>query len=145
MALYASTEAGIAWFVDQFLKYAFVEPDPRVVWAVPLGALLLFLLRGIGDYLATYFPGSRGSTGGEGHPPRPVRPVPAPARRLRMTANPPRRMLSRLVYDAEQVAEAATNSRVRDHPGFAGADRTADAACSGSPGSSRCWRWWPRP
>ncbi len=109
MALYASTEAGTAWFVDKFLEYAFVQPDPRVAWAVPLGAVLLFLLRGIGDYLATYFPGRVG------------RQVVKAIRRdlfeqyLHMPAaaydrEPGGRMLSRLVYDAEQVAEAATNS-----------------------------------
>ncbi len=109
MALYASTEAGTAWFVDKFLEHAFVRPDPRVVWAVPLGAVLLFLVRGIGDYLATYFPGRVG------------RQVVKAIRRdlfeqyLHLPAStydrePGGRMLSRLVYDAEQVAEAATNS-----------------------------------
>jgi subfamily B ATP-binding cassette protein MsbA len=56
MALYAATDAGTAWFVGEFLEHAFVEPDPRVVWAVPAGVLLLFLLRGVGDYIATYIP-----------------------------------------------------------------------------------------
>jgi subfamily B ATP-binding cassette protein MsbA len=109
MALYASTEAGTAWFVDKFLEHAFVNPDPRVAWAVPLGAVLLFLVRGVGDYLATYFPGRVG------------RQVVKAIRRdlfaqyLHLPAavydrEPGGRMLSRLVYDAEQVAEAATNS-----------------------------------
>jgi subfamily B ATP-binding cassette protein MsbA len=109
MALYASTEAGIALFVDRFLKYAFVEPDPRVVWAVPLGALLLFLARGVGDYLATAFPGRVGR--------RVVKAIRADlfAQYLHLPAawydrESSARMLSRLVYDAEQVAEAATNS-----------------------------------
>ena len=31
--------------------------DPDVLWLVPLGAPLLFLLRGIGDYMSIYFPG----------------------------------------------------------------------------------------
>jgi ATP-binding cassette, subfamily B, bacterial MsbA len=109
MALYASTEAGTAWFVDKFLEHAFVNPDPRVAWAVPLGAVLLFLVRGAGDYLATYFPGRVG------------RQVVKAIRRdlfeqyLHLPTavydrEPGGRMLSRLVYDAEQVAEAATNS-----------------------------------
>ena len=109
MALYASTEAGTAWFVDKFLEHAFVNPDPRVAWAVPLGAVLLFLVRGVGDYLATYFPGRVG------------RQVVKAIRRdlfaqyLHLPAatydrEPGGRMLSRLVYDAEQVAEAATTS-----------------------------------
>jgi subfamily B ATP-binding cassette protein MsbA len=109
MVLYASTEAGIAWFVDKFLKYAFVQPDPRVVWAVPLGALLLFLVRGTGDYLATSYPGRVGR-----HVVRALR-SDLFAQYLHLPATwydreSSARMLSRLVYDAEQVAEAATNS-----------------------------------
>jgi ATP-binding cassette, subfamily B, bacterial MsbA len=56
MALYASTDAGTVWFIKQFLKHAFVQPDPRIAWAVPLGAVLLFFLRSLGDYVATAFP-----------------------------------------------------------------------------------------
>jgi subfamily B ATP-binding cassette protein MsbA len=109
MVLYASTEAGIAWFVDKFLKYAFVEPDPRAVWAVPLGALLLFVVRGTGDYLATSYPGRVGR-----HVVRALR-TDLFAQYLHLPASwydreSSSRMLSRLVYDAEQVAEAATNS-----------------------------------
>ncbi|HXC58957.1 MAG TPA: lipid A export permease/ATP-binding protein MsbA [Steroidobacteraceae bacterium] len=109
MVLYASTEAGIAWFVDKFLKYAFVQPDPRAVWAVPLGALLLFLVRGTGDYLATSFPGRVGR-----HVVKALR-TDLFAQYLHLPASwydgeSSSRMLSRLVYDAEQVAEAATNS-----------------------------------
>jgi len=109
MVMYAATEAGIAWFVDKFLKYAFVEPDRRAIWAVPLGALLLFLVRGTGDYLATSFPGRVGR-----HVVKALRAdlfaqyLHLPAARYDRESGA--RMLSRLVYDAEQVAEAATNS-----------------------------------
>lgn len=109
MALYAATDAGTAWFVDQFLKHAFVEPDPRVVWAVPLGVLGLFLLRGLGDYMATYFPAKVGR-----HVVKAIR-RDLFAQYLHLPAawydaQPAGRTLSRLVYDAEQVAEAATTS-----------------------------------
>ena len=109
MALYAATDAGTAWFVDQFLKHAFVEPDPRVVWAVPLGVLGLFLLRGVGDYMATYFPAKVGR-----HVVKAIR-RDLFAQYLHLPAawydaQPAGRTLSRLVYDAEQVAEAATTS-----------------------------------
>jgi ATP-binding cassette, subfamily B, bacterial MsbA len=111
MALYAATEAGTALFVDRFLKSAFVQPTPAVTWAVPLAVLLLFLLRGVGDYLATYHPGRVG------------RQVVKAIRRdlfdqylhlpaARHDGESSARLLSRLVYDAEQVAEAATNSAV---------------------------------
>jgi len=109
MALYAATDAGTAWFVDKFLEATFVRPDPRAVWAVPMGVLLLFLLRGAGDYIATYFPAKVG------------RQVVKAIRRdlfahyLHLPAawydrQPGGRALSRLVYDAEQVSEAATTS-----------------------------------
>ena len=54
MLLYAATDAGLTWFIKYFLQYAFVNPDPRVAWLVPLGALVVFLARGVGDYVATY-------------------------------------------------------------------------------------------
>jgi len=122
MALYAASEAGTVWFVDRFIKHGFVDPDPRVVWAVPLGVLVLFLLRGIGDYLGTYFPAKVG------------RQVVKAIRRdlfaqyLHLPAawydaQPAGRALSRLVYDAEQVAEAATTSIgviIRDSLALAG-------------------------
>jgi subfamily B ATP-binding cassette protein MsbA len=109
MVLYASTDAGTVWFTKTFLKYAFVQPDPRIAWAVPLGAVLLFTLRAVGDYIATWFPARVG------------RQVVKAIRRdlfdqyLHLPAaihdrEPGGRMLSRLVFDAEQVAEAATNS-----------------------------------
>jgi ATP-binding cassette, subfamily B, bacterial MsbA len=109
MALYASTDAGTAWFVDEFLEHAFVRPDPRIAWAVPLGAVLLFLLRGLGDYLATWFPARVGR-----HVVKAIR-RDLFAQYLHLPAavhdrEPAGRMLSRLVFDAEQVAEAATHS-----------------------------------
>jgi subfamily B ATP-binding cassette protein MsbA len=109
MALYAATDAGTAWFVDRFLKYAFVDPDPRAAWAVPLGVLLLFLLRGLGDFVATYFPAKVGR-----HVVKAIRrDLFAQYQHLPAAwydAQPAGRALSRLVYDAEQVAEAATTS-----------------------------------
>jgi ATP-binding cassette, subfamily B, bacterial MsbA len=109
MAMYAATEAGMAWFIDQFIEKAFVAPDPRIVWVVPLAALLLFLIRAIGDFLASYFPGRVG------------RQVVKAIRRdlfaqyLHLPAahfdqESSAKKLSRLTFDAEQLAEAATNS-----------------------------------
>ena len=42
----------------------------------------MFLMRGIGDYLATYFPGAVGRQVIKSIRSRPVRAVPAPAQRL---------------------------------------------------------------
>ena len=57
MCLFAATDAALAWFVRYFLNSAFVIKDPDVLWAVPLGVIVLFTLRGIGDYVWNYFPG----------------------------------------------------------------------------------------
>jgi subfamily B ATP-binding cassette protein MsbA len=57
MALFAATDTAMAWFIQKFVKGTFVERDPHVLWLIPIGAPVLFLLRGIGDYMAVYFPG----------------------------------------------------------------------------------------
>jgi subfamily B ATP-binding cassette protein MsbA len=79
------------------------------LWIVPLGAIGLFLLRGIGDYAANYFPGWVG------------RQVVKKLRQelyARYMQLPTRfydqsdsgAMLSRLTYNTELVAEASTNA-----------------------------------
>jgi subfamily B ATP-binding cassette protein MsbA len=57
MAIFAATGPAFAWLVQNFVDLGFVKKDPRVLWLVPLGAPVLFLLRGIGDYIGVYFPG----------------------------------------------------------------------------------------
>ena len=66
MALFAATDSALAYLVKFFLGGAFVEPDPRVVWMVPLGAVLLFLIRGIGDSPSTGFHATEGPIGSSG-------------------------------------------------------------------------------
>jgi subfamily B ATP-binding cassette protein MsbA len=109
MLIFAATDTAIAWFVKYFLKDAFVEPNPRAQWLVPAGAIALFLLRGLGDYLSTYFPGWVGR--------QVIKAMRAQlfAHYLRLpTAYYDRAsggsMLSRLTYNIEQVAEVAANS-----------------------------------
>ncbi len=109
MILYAATEAGLTWFIKYFLQYSFVKPDPRVLWLVPVGVLVVFLARGVGDYVATYFPGWVGR--------QVIKAIRADlfAQYLHLpnayydqvSAGP---MLSRLTFNVEQVAEATTNS-----------------------------------
>jgi len=109
MALYAGTDTALAWFIKYFLQDAFVKPDPRVQWMVPLGVMVLFVFRGGGDYLATYFPGMVGR--------RIIKAIRGdlfaqylhlPSAWYDSHSSAP--MLSRLTYDIEQVAEATTNS-----------------------------------
>ena len=109
MLLFAATDSALAFLVQKFLAGAFVEPDPRIVWAIPLGAVALFLLRGIGDYVSNYFPGWVGrqvikSMRGElfAHYLR------LPVRYYEQAATGD--LLSRLTLNIERVAEATTNS-----------------------------------
>ncbi len=109
MTLFAATDSALAYLVKVFLGGSFVEPDPRVLWMVPLGAIVLFSLRGIGDYVSNYFPGWVGrqiikAMRGElfAHYLR------LPTRYYDAAASG--QMLSRLTYNVELVADATTNA-----------------------------------
>ncbi|MBV6416177.1 MAG: Lipid A export ATP-binding/permease protein MsbA [Steroidobacteraceae bacterium] len=109
MALFAATDALLAYLVKIFLGGAFIEHDPRVIWIVPLGAIALFFLRGAGDYVSTYFPASVGR--------RIIKALRGElfAKYLRLPvawfdATSTADMLSRLTFNIEQVAEATTNA-----------------------------------
>ena len=116
MILFAAVDTGLAWLVKEFLDGAFVERDPQVLVLVPAGIVGLFLARGIGDYLSTFAPGWVG------------RQVIKSLRRelfshyLRLPAaffdrNGVGPLLSKLTYNIELVAEAATTaitSMIRD-------------------------------
>ncbi len=54
--IFAAANASLVWLVRDFLHDAFIQKDPRVLWAVPLGVVGLFSARGIGDYLGNYYP-----------------------------------------------------------------------------------------
>jgi subfamily B ATP-binding cassette protein MsbA len=114
-ALFAGTTLGFFKFLQQFLNDAFDStrtggmPPTYLLWFVPVSIISLFLLRGIGDYVANYFTGYVG------------RQVIKSMRRelfdkfLRLPVSFYDRtagaaMLSRLTYNVELVAEAATNS-----------------------------------
>ncbi|HNR23372.1 MAG TPA: lipid A export permease/ATP-binding protein MsbA [Steroidobacteraceae bacterium] len=109
MVLFASTDALLAWLVKIFLGGAFIERDPRIIWIVPLGAVTLFLLRGLGDYVSTYFPAWVG---------RQIikalrRELFAKYLRLPVSwfdATSTGEALSRLTFNIELVAEATTNA-----------------------------------
>ena len=55
--LFASSNAALAYLVKKFLNGAFLVKDPTVLWKVPLGVVVLFTLRGIGDYVQSYYSG----------------------------------------------------------------------------------------
>jgi ATP-binding cassette, subfamily B, bacterial MsbA len=55
--LFASSNAALAYLVKQFLNGAFLVKDPTILWKVPLGVVVLFTLRGVGDYVQSYYSG----------------------------------------------------------------------------------------
>ena len=54
--LFSAANASLAWLVGRFMQGAFTVRDPAVIWEVPVGVVVLFTLRGIGDYIQNYFP-----------------------------------------------------------------------------------------
>jgi ATP-binding cassette, subfamily B, bacterial MsbA len=109
MLIFAASEVAIIWFTKYFLHESFVVPNPRILWLVPVGVLSLFFLRGVGDYIATYFPGRVGrevikSIRSELY----AQYLHLPNSYYDQVSSGP--MLSRLTYNIEQVAETTTNS-----------------------------------
>jgi subfamily B ATP-binding cassette protein MsbA len=109
MLMYASVSTITASFAKNFLNAAYFEKNLAVLRYVPPGIILLFLLRGVGDYLANYFPGwvSRQMT-------KTMR-ADLFAHYMRLPTSWYERessgsMLSRLTYNIELVADAVTNS-----------------------------------
>lgn len=109
MVLYASVDTGFAVLVKKFLDGAFVQKDPRMLVYVPVGIVVLFLMRGVGDYLSVYAPGWVGR--------QVIKSIRHDvfARFLQLPVsffdkNGVAQLLSRLTYNIELVAEAATNA-----------------------------------
>ncbi|HEX7373969.1 MAG TPA: lipid A export permease/ATP-binding protein MsbA [Steroidobacteraceae bacterium] len=109
MTIFAATDAAWAGFVKFFLDGTFVQKDPRMVWLVPIALVLLFLLRGIGDFMQTYCPGYVGrmivktlrSEIFDRYVNLPI---------AYFDRNASGQLLSKLTYNTEQVATATTDS-----------------------------------
>lgn len=54
--LFAASNASLAYLVKKFVNGAFMVKNPAVLWEVPIGVVVLFTLRGIGDYVQSYYP-----------------------------------------------------------------------------------------
>jgi subfamily B ATP-binding cassette protein MsbA len=54
--LFATSNATLVYLVKTFLNGAFINRNPKIEWEVPIGVVVLFALRGIGDYVQSYFP-----------------------------------------------------------------------------------------
>ncbi len=122
MALFAAVDTGLAWLIKQFLDGAFVEADPDVLRLVPAGILVLFAARGIGDYLSVFAPGWVGRQVIKGLRADVFRHfLYLPAAFFDKSGSA--QLLSRLTYNIELVAEAATTavtSLIRDTLTIAG-------------------------
>ena len=55
-SLFAASNVALAYLVQKFLHGAFVVKNPAVLWEVPIGVVVLFTVRGIGDYVQSYYP-----------------------------------------------------------------------------------------
>jgi ATP-binding cassette, subfamily B, bacterial MsbA len=111
MALFAATDAALVWLVYKFLGGTFVKQNPQVLWYVPLGIVVLFTLRGVGDFVSNYYPGWVGrqvikSLRGEvfAHYLR----LPVAYIEKQQSGH----LLSKLTYNIELVAEAATTASI---------------------------------
>jgi biopolymer transport protein ExbD len=111
MILFAATQSGLVYLVQTFLKGAFVVRDPRVEWIVPVGVVVLFALRGIGDYVGNYYPSWVGRQVIKGL----RRDVFSHYLRLPtayLDSQQSGVLLSKLTYNIEQVAGAATGAAI---------------------------------
>jgi subfamily B ATP-binding cassette protein MsbA len=109
MVLFAAVDIGFAWLVKKFVDGAFEVRDPRMLFYLPAGIISLFLVRGVGDYLSVYAPGWVGR--------QVIKAIRHDvfAHYLQLPVsffdrNGVAQLLSRLTYNIELVAEAATNA-----------------------------------
>lgn len=109
MVLYAAVDTGLAWLVKRFIDGTFVERSDAMLRFVPAGIVVLFVVRGAGDFLAVQALGRVGRNV--------IRTLRGElfARCLGLPAaffdrNGPAQLLARLTYNVELVAEAATNA-----------------------------------
>ena len=107
--LFAATMTSFAYFAKKFGDGTLVHQDPRTIVWIPVALVGLFVLRGIGEFVQTYFMGYVG------------RHIVSRLRReifrhsLQLPVgyfdrNPSAALLSRLTYNAELVGVAATDS-----------------------------------
>ncbi|HEX8783178.1 MAG TPA: hypothetical protein VF764_07405, partial [Steroidobacteraceae bacterium] len=55
--VFAATMTSFAWFAKKFGDGTLVHQDPRTIVWIPVALVGLFLLRGIGEFVQTYYMG----------------------------------------------------------------------------------------
>jgi ATP-binding cassette, subfamily B, bacterial MsbA len=111
MVLFAASQWALAYLVKTFMSGAFVKRDPAILWQIPAGVVVLFVMRGIGDYVANYFPSWVGRQVIKGL----RRDVFAHYLRLPtayLDSQQSGHLLSKLTYNIEMVADAATGASI---------------------------------
>jgi len=53
----AATNSGVVFLTKQFLDGTFLKQDPNMLMWVPIGLVVLFIVRGVGDFIQTYYMG----------------------------------------------------------------------------------------
>ena len=109
--IFSGTNAGLFWFINKFLKETFTDKNPQMLWFVPAAIVVLFIVRSSGDYVASYFPGYVGrqvvkKLRGELFAKYMHLPV------SYFDRTPTAEMMSKLTYNVELLADAATTSLV---------------------------------
>ncbi len=109
MAMFASVDTGYAYLVKHFLDGAFVDRNRGTLVFVPVGIIVLFAVRGVGEYLSQYGSGWVGrqiikKLRGELF--RHYLDLPCAYYDRVSSAD----LLSKLTYNTELVAQAATES-----------------------------------
>lgn len=109
MVIYAATETGLAALMKPLMDGSFVDRDPTVIKLLPLVLIGLFIVRGFSDFFTTY---------GLGWISRNViktlreemfnKLIVLPASFFDHSTSG--QLMSKLLYDVEQVAEAATDA-----------------------------------
>lgn len=109
MAIYAATETGLAAMMKPLMDGSFVNKDAETIKFIPLALIGLFLIRGAANFVTSY---------GLGWVARNVikqlrtemfeRLITLPASYYDQST--PGQLMSKLLYDVEQVAEAATDA-----------------------------------
>lgn len=109
MVVYAGTQTGIAAMMKPLMDGSFVEQDPTIIKLVPIALIGIFIIRGISDFLTSY---------GLGWIARNVikslredmfdRLITLPASFYDKSSSG--QLMSKLLYDVEQVASAATDA-----------------------------------
>ncbi len=109
MIFYAATETGFAALMKPLLDGSFVSKDPYTIKIMPFLLIGLFLIRGVAGFLSTYcmaWVGRRVVEDLRGKMFRQFLRLPAAF----YDATSSGQLLSKIIYDVEQVAQASTNA-----------------------------------